>query len=105
MIRFIFFISPRGLGWFSKLDTLGDPRVYRTLSLLLLDALTITSAAKPTVLLVDFIPFAIGAVVVLGKHPPPQMFASANSTTISRVRLGTGKNREGGDSVDVVVLR
>ena len=69
-IRFILFISPKGLCWSSKLDTLGDPRVYRTLSLLLLDLLTITSAAKPTNLLVDFVPFTIGAVVVLGKSSP-----------------------------------
>ena len=70
VIRFIFFISPKGLCWSSKLDTLGDPRVYRSLSLLLLDGLTITSAAKPTNLLVDFVPFAMGAVVVLGKFTP-----------------------------------
>ena len=68
--RFIAFISPRGLGWFSRLDLLGDSRVYRALSLLLLDVLTVTSAAKPTNLLVDFVPFAIGAVVVLCKVPP-----------------------------------
>jgi len=71
-IRFSHFISPKGLCWSSKLDTLGDPRVYRTLSLLLLDALTITSAAKPTNLLVDFVPFAVGAVAVLGKSTPLQ---------------------------------
>jgi len=67
IIRFIFFISPIGLGWLSKLGLLGDSRVYRALSLLLLDVLTITSAAKPTNLLVDFVPFAIGAVAVLCK--------------------------------------
>ena len=74
MIRFFLFISPKGLCWSSKLATLGDSRVYRTLSLLLLDGLAITSAAKPTNLLVDFVPFAIGAVVVLGKSAPLQHF-------------------------------
>lgn len=72
MIRFILFTSPKGLGWFSKLDTFGDSRVYRALSLLLLDVATITSATKPTNLLVDFVPFAICAVLVLCKSIPPQ---------------------------------
>ncbi|KAF9652236.1 hypothetical protein BDM02DRAFT_3109676 [Thelephora ganbajun] len=90
IIRFIFFISPKGLGWFSKLDLLGDSRVYRALSLLLLDVLTITSAAKPTNLLVDFIPFAIGAMVVLfafdlaspneEKEGAPSMWSCCNET-------------------------
>lgn len=65
IVRFTVFISPKGLGWFSQLDLLRDFRVYRALSLLLLDTLAITSAAKPTNLLVDFVPFAVGAVVVL----------------------------------------
>ncbi|KAF9780175.1 hypothetical protein BJ322DRAFT_1112846 [Thelephora terrestris] len=63
--RFIFLISSKGLGWLSQLDLLGDSRMSRALSLLLLDVLTITSATKPTNLLVDFVPFAIGAMVVL----------------------------------------
>ena len=70
--RFISIISPKCLGWSNKLETLSDPRVYRAISLLLLDGLTITSAVMPTYLLVDFIPFAIGAVVVLGRLVPLQ---------------------------------
>lgn len=76
--RFIFFASPKSPGCFGKLDFLGDSRVYRALSLLLLDVLTITPAAKPTNLLVDFVPFAIGAVVVLCEPTSPRTYVSAN---------------------------
>jgi hypothetical protein len=69
--RFIFLISSKGLGWLSQLDLLGDSRMSRALSLLLLDVLTITSATKPTNLLVDFVPFAVGAMVVLCEPAPP----------------------------------
>lgn len=90
VIRFTVLISPKGLGWFSQLDLLSDSQVYRALSLLLLDALTITSATKPTNLLVDFVPFAIGAVVVLSafelgspekeKEAAPSIWSCYNET-------------------------
>jgi hypothetical protein len=103
-IRLIFFILPSGLGWLSKLNLLGDSRVYRALSLLLLDVLTITSAAKPTNLLVDFVPFAIGAVVVLCKPVSPRLFAPANHAVGSRVQLGVTKNGERGRPLVLVIL-
>ena len=103
MIRFIFFTSPKGLRWFSKLGTLGDSRVYRTFNLLLLDVLTITSAVKPTNLLVDFIPFAIYAVVVLCKLTL-RTYTISNHLVVSRVQLGVGKNWGSGHSLDVVIL-
>ena len=105
IIRFISFISPRGLGWFSRLDLLGDSLVYRALSLLLLDVLTITSAAKPTNLLVDFVPFAIGAVIVLCKPAPPQAFTPTNRAVFSRIRLGITKKGERGCFPGVVTLQ
>lgn len=92
--RFIFFTSPKGLGWFSRLDLLGDSRVYRTLSLLLLDVLTITSAAKSTNLLVDFVPFAIGGVVVLCKLFPPRAFPLANLTIPVAFNSGPPKKKK-----------
>ena len=104
MIRFIFFVSPRGLGWFSKLDTLGDSRVYRASGLLLLDVLTITPATKPINLLVDFVPFAIGAVAVLCKPILPRLFTSTKHAVASRFRLSIGKNRERSCRLDVVRL-
>jgi len=82
-----------------------DSRVYRALSLLLLDVLTITSAAKPTNLLVDFVPFAVGAAVVLCKPTAPQAFTSANCAVASRIRLGIAKKGERGHSLGVVLLR
>ena len=104
-IRFTFLISPGGLGWFSKLDLFGDSRVYRALSLLLLDVLTMTSAAKPTNLLVDFVPFAIGAVVVLCKSPPLRESTPANHAVASRVQLGVTKKGERGRPLAVAPLQ
>jgi len=104
IIRFIFITSPRGLCWFSKLDVLGDSRVYRGFSLLLLDALTITSAIKPTNLLVDFVPFAVGAVVVLCKPFPSRTSTSVNCTAGSCLCLCIAKNGGRGCFLNMVVL-
>lgn len=79
--------------------------MYRALSLLLLDVLTITSAAKPTNLLVDFVPFVVGAVAVLCKSAPPQALTSANRAIFSRIRLGITKKGERGRSFGVVLLQ
>lgn len=65
IVRFVSLISPKGLNLFSQLDLFGDSRMYRILSLLLLDVLTIPSAIKSINLLVDFVPFSISATVVL----------------------------------------
>ena len=102
-IRFIYFISPRGLGWLRKLELLGDPRVYRALSLLLLDVLTIASATKPTNLLVDFVPFAIGAVVVLCEPASLRASTPANHVLVSRVQPGVTKEGERGCPLAVVI--
>lgn len=64
-----------------------------------------TSAAKPTNLLVDFIPFAIGAVVVLCKPVPPQIFTSPKRAVASCVRPGIYRDGERGRFLDVAVLQ
>ena len=84
--RFIFFIFPKGLGLFNQLDLLGDSRMYRTLSLLLLEALTITSATGPTNLLVDFVPFSIGAVVVLCELAFPRYLSRLTARPQTRLK-------------------
>ena len=97
--RFISLISPKGLGWFSQLDLLGDSRMYRALSLLLLDILTITSATKPTNLLVDFVPFAVGAMVVLCEPPPPLVYLSTNRAVPVAFNSGSPKEKEAAPSL------
>ena len=84
--RFIFFIFPKGLGLFNQLDLLGDSRMYRTLSLLLLEALAITSATGPTNLLVDFVPFSIGAVVVLCEPASPRYLSRLTARPQTRLK-------------------
>lgn len=92
--RFIFFIFPKGLGLFNQLDLLGDSRMYRTLSLLLLEALAITSTTGPTNLLVDFVPFSIGAVVVLCEPAFLQVSVSANRTATDAFKVGSPKKEK-----------
>jgi len=55
--------------------TLQDSRLLKALSLLLLELLTIVPGGVFTNLLADFIPFSIGAVVVLGQFKTFEQFA------------------------------
>lgn len=79
--------------------------MYRALSLLLLDALAITSAAKSTNLLVDFVPFAVGAVVVLCKCVPALGVCLCLSRHSSGVQLRITKKGERDRSLVVVILQ
>ena len=64
--RFINLLCPSFLRMRHQLDALRDARILRTLGLLVLDILTIVPDAVPTNVLGDYIPFSIGAVIVLG---------------------------------------
>lgn len=68
LTRTVMLITPPFLKWKHQAEAIDDFRVRRALSLLLLDSLTIASTAVYSNILVEHIPFSVGAVVVLGMH-------------------------------------
>jgi hypothetical protein len=65
--RTLMVTAPMFLRLRHQLETISDSRIQRASSLLLLEAITIASAAVPTNIPLDFIPFSIGGVIVLGE--------------------------------------
>lgn len=65
--RFIFLLCPGFLRLKHKVDALKDMRLAKSISLLALDILTIVPSAISTTVLGDYIPFSIGACLVLGQ--------------------------------------
>jgi len=69
--RTLTFITHPFLRWRHQIEAIADFRIRRALSLLLLEVLTITSSAIPTNILVDFVPFSLGAIIVLAAFNSP----------------------------------
>lgn len=85
--RTMTFITPPFLRWRHQVETITDFRILRALSLLLLDALTTPSDVIPTNLLLDFIPFSVGALVVLAVFASPvKLNEDGASETLPDVR-------------------
>lgn len=80
VVRTMMFIAPSFLKLRHQVPSGADFRVQGALSLLLLEGLTITSAAIFTNILVEFIPFSIGALIVLAVfNSPPQLNTEGSS--------------------------
>ena len=67
VLRLTFLLAPSFLKGQHRWDALKDIRIGMALSLLLMDVLTVVPDAIPVSIAADFIPFAIAALIVLGK--------------------------------------
>jgi hypothetical protein len=67
ILRLIFLLAPPFLKGRHRWDALKDIRIGMALSLLLMDILTVVPDAIPVSIAADYIPFAIAAMIVLGK--------------------------------------
>ena len=66
LFRFIQLLVPSFLKLKHKLDAVKDLRIAKSVSLLILDFLIIVPSSIPTNILTDFIPYSLGAIIVLG---------------------------------------
>lgn len=73
LIRILYLIVPAFLSSQHKVDALVDVRVSRALSLLILDLASAAPAARSFGVLADFLPFSIGALLVLGTACVPPL--------------------------------
>lgn len=66
--RLLFFIAPPFLEFRHRIGTVTDMRVLCILSLLLFDILNLVPGVKVIGIIGEFIPFSIGALIVLGMY-------------------------------------
>jgi hypothetical protein len=64
--RLLSFIAPLFLEFKHRIGAVTDMRVLRVLSLLLFDILNLVPGVKVTGIIGEFVPFSIGALIVLG---------------------------------------
>jgi hypothetical protein len=64
--RLLSFIAPPFLEFKHRIGAVTDTRVLRALSLLLFDILNLVLGVKVVSIVDEFVPFSIGALVVLG---------------------------------------
>ncbi len=67
IIRLVFLLAPPFLNRQHRWAALKDIRLGMSLSLLLMDILTIGPDAVPVSIAAEYIPFAVAAVIVLGE--------------------------------------
>lgn len=70
MIKLIFLLAPEFLRLSHRLALILDTYFFRILSLFILDALTVVPSVRELNHLLDSIPFAVGAIIVLGTLYP-----------------------------------
>ncbi|KAG8907017.1 hypothetical protein FRB99_005537 [Tulasnella sp. 403] len=77
--RLFAFLAPEDLTWSSAFATVCDIRVARAVSLLLLNTITFIPAMTGPNIASDVIPFALGALIVVGMVASAPLIPSANT--------------------------
>ncbi|KAH7909444.1 hypothetical protein BJ138DRAFT_1155256 [Hygrophoropsis aurantiaca] len=83
VIRFFRIIAPSFLAFHHRVGALADTRILRSLSLVLLELLTIVPGSEFIGIVADFVPFSISALIVLASfHRPVTMAGNADRMSI-----------------------